>query len=187
MNKKLLLVLLLVAVLALSLAVVGCKSTDTPQEQTPQEDGENTGHMYVVLDEPMGTEVSEYYFADYKDIPEADKRLVVIDTVNMDEDFYDDRVAVKLKKEYTETAADELSAFELEVFNCGIEISKITRDTVVDGHLFFMIYLSNPDKANVVEAISLLQERDDVYSADCVPNIGAKADTWTYPTYSSDQ
>ena len=49
MNKKLLLVLLLVAVLALSLAVIGCKSTDTPQEQTPQDGGE-------VIDDPAGRE-----------------------------------------------------------------------------------------------------------------------------------
>ncbi len=39
MNKKLLLLLLLVVVLCLSLTVVGCKSADTPQEQTPQDGG----------------------------------------------------------------------------------------------------------------------------------------------------
>jgi subtilisin family serine protease len=176
MNKKLLLVLLLVVVLCLSLAVVGCKSADTPQEQTPQDGGEVIENPNEGENDPPSGEV-EYY---------EDRVLVVlehqasIDSLALDSllDLYWGEEVVEVKPRYL---------YRDEVVKRRIANGELEDQKVVDYQRSLYLFFDQPNEETVERLINALPLRDDVMSCELVPIIVPHALSVSDARYNSTE
>ncbi len=183
MNKKMLLVLLLVAVLALSLAVAGCKSADTPQEQTPQEGGEvienpptdgvETSHLPVwdgKYHDPYSQEEPKEGVGKYHD----DQILVVLDhQASIDSLAMDSLLDLDWGEEVVEVRPRYI--FQDEVVKKHLFSGDMDNQEVVDYQRSLYLVLLQPDEKKVDELTATLPLREDIVAAEKVPVIVTKA------------
>jgi len=154
-----LLVLLLVAVLALSLAVAGCKSADTPQEQTPQEGGD-------VIDDPNEGDPANEGTIEY----------------------YDNLVGVQLTHDASLNSLSLPSLLDIDWGADVIEVTApyherddyvatqvqqgLTDSESVKGYKRSLwLTLSYHDLTKLFEFVTVLKQRDDVEQAYAMPKV----------------